>query len=163
MDSTVNPTATICHDDPAIGDSERLWRLVGTVADPAVPGGMRPESGSLRDERMSVNRAKLSTLEETLSLQPDREIAEFTAASVRELGLRVYADPCYVCRQCGRHLGNEPSTCPSCNSDARIYRNMAHAIVCPAMSKSAARRFAKEKTELVEITREVRASARQVR
>ena len=121
--------------------------------------GRRPQSGSFRDPQMSVDRARLSTIADTLSLEPGRDIAEFTAKNVRDLGLRVYADSCFICRCCGSHLGTNP-VCPKCKSDRNVYHNKAHAIVCPAMREAAARKFAKDTATLLNITEEDRKIAR---
>ena len=154
-------TIAACHDDPDVEDTEFLWRLVETVADVGAAGQTRrPKSCSLRNPQMSVNRKKMSTVEDTLCLQPTRDIAEFTAGSVRAIGLRVYADPCYVCRQCGGHLGNQRVPCPTCRSDASVYHNKAHAIVCPVMKEGVARKFAKEQAVVLEIAEEMRVRAK---
>lgn len=160
MDHDTAFTNTTCYDDPNVDDTELLWRLVETVADSGVAGPKRrPKSCSLRNAQMSVDRAKMSTVEDTLCLQPHRDIAQFTAKSVRAIGLRVYADPCYVCRRCGDHLGNQRVPCPKCQSDAGVYHNKAHAIVCPEMKEGAARKFAREQAAVLEITQEARSRA----
>ncbi len=150
----------ICRDDPDIGDDELLWRLVMTTPDSIASGcGRRPQSGSFRDSRMSVDRARLSTIADTLSLQPDRDIAQFSVKNVRELGLSVYADPCFICRGCGSHLGTNRA-CAKCKSDRNVYHNKSHAIVCPAMKEGVARKFARDQAALLEITPENRKRAR---
>ena len=164
IDHDTTSTITTCHDDPDVEDTELLWRLVETVDDPGISGqSRRPKSCSLRNSQMSVDRAKISTPQDTLCLQPDRDIAQFTAKSVRELNLKVYADPCYVCRQCGTHLGNKCVPCPQCQSDTKVYYNKAHAIVCPEMKEGIARKFAKEKVVMLEIAQEIRDQARNLR
>ena len=161
MDHDTAFTNTTCYDDPLVDDTELLWRLVETVVDTGASGqGRRPKSCNLRNAQMSVDRAKMSTVEDTLCLQPHRDIAQFTAKSVRAIGLRVYADPCYVCRQCGDHLGTQRVPCPTCQSGARVYHNQAHAIVCPEMREGAARKFAKEQAVVLEITQEIRNRAK---
>lgn len=154
---TASPETTACHDDSAIADDELLWRLVNVVTD---AGADRPESGSLRDVTMSVNRATLSTLELTLCLQPDRHIAQFTVADVRQVKHKVYADPVYVCLSCRRYIGRDLTACPNCGSVDTVYHNKAHAIVCPKMSGGVARGFAKERAQLLEISQEIRNRAK---
>ena len=161
MDEDTAPTTPDCHDDPAIGDDECLWRRVTAVEDKE--GGVtrrRPGSGSLRDDRMSVDRALLSKLEYTLCLRPDLEVAQFSARSVRDTGLKIYSDPRYVCLRCRRDIGYDRAPCPTCGSTERVHHNKAHAIVCPKMSGGVARHFAKEKARLLEVSPEVRARAR---
>ncbi len=163
MDHDKDSTDTTCRDDPDVEDTELLWRLVETVTDSSVAGPQRrPKSCSMRNSQMSVDRAKMSTVEGTLCLQPDRDIAQFTVKSARDFGLRVYADPCYVCRQCGGHLGSQQVPCTKCQSDAKVYHNKAHAIVCPEMKEGAARKFAKEQATVLEITQEIRNKAHNI-
>ena len=154
---------TACRDDTEVEDAELLWRLVETTPAPVAAGGkVRPVSGSFRDQhgKMSVNRAKLSTLEHTLFIQPDSQIAQFTAADVRQLTYKVYADPVYVCLACRRDIGPDSAACPKCGSEAPVYHNQAHAIVCPKITEGNARRIAKERAELLTISAEIRERAR---
>lgn len=154
-------TDTTCRDDPGVDDAELLWRLVETVTDAGAAGQTRrPKSCSLRNAQMSVNRAKLSTLEHTLFIQPNSQIAQFTAADVRHLTYHVYADPVYVCLTCRRDIGPDPAACPKCGPGAPVYHNRAHAIVCPKITEGNARKIARERAELLTISAETRERAR---
>ena len=163
IDHDKTSTIAACHDDPDVEDTEFLWRLVETPPALVAAGEkVRPVSGSFRDQhgKMSVNRAKLSTLEHTLFIQPNSQIAEFTAADVRHLTYHVYADPVYVCLTCRRDIGPEPAACPKCGSGAPVYHNRAHAIVCPKITVGNARQIAKEWAKLLTISAETRERAR---
>jgi hypothetical protein len=122
----------VCHDDPSVCNDEKLWRRVHgqLVRDEQIPGGWRPMSGVFVDSigEMSVNRAHLSTIAHTVAESPGCHIAELAASEVRELGYNVYADP----------LENNP----------------AHAIICPKMKDSHARKLAKRPRILVHINRD---------
>ncbi len=133
-------TTGACRDDPAIGDGVLLWRLVSVVPDgPDGAAKPRPTSGSFRDRHgmLSVNRAKLSTVERTLWIQPDNQIAEFTAADVREFSYKIYADPVYVCLHCRRDIGAQTAACPNCNHGGPFYHNLAHAVPRSAIAPHA--------------------------
>ena len=89
-------------DDQAVSDNERLYVRVYPAQDAVVPvgdGTFRPHSGSIRgrhpDQPMSVDLGSKSTPEQTRDRGTDGNfhVAELVAGEVRELGMRVVADP----------------------------------------------------------------------
>lgn len=90
-------------DDPTIPGEERLYIRFFASTDSIVPvadGQFRPNSGALlprrKDEPISVDLGSLCAPEETRDRAGHPgpfHVAVFTAAAVRELGLRVTRDP----------------------------------------------------------------------
>ena len=134
-----------CEDDPSVEDGEWLWRMVHptqVTKDDASPIGWRPTSGAFIDQQMSVDRAKLcNSVNDTLFLRPANHVAQVTAAELRKLDYCIYADPTRVCLNCKIDIGMGNCPCPECGENDRIHVNLAHAIVCPKMTKKDARNF----------------------
>lgn len=89
-------------DDDSIPGDERLYIRIYPAPDALVPvgdGQRRPTSGGVtgrdKDEPLSVDLGSLSTPEQTRDRGTDGNfhVAMFTAAAVRQLGLRVRRDP----------------------------------------------------------------------
>jgi hypothetical protein len=111
-----------CVDDPAIANTENLWRYfgkVGIVRD-RITGHLRPMSGMLIDDRMSVDIASQTTLAQGKTRNPDKWPLQFAVAAVRTFGKCVT-----------QKLDPDPD-------------NPAHAVVCPKMSKAEARTLASQ-------------------
>lgn len=91
-------------DDISIPDDERLYFRVYPAPDalvpiPDEPAQFRPHSGSVRpnnrEEPLSVDLGSLSTPEQTRDRETDGNfhVVMITAATVRQLGLRIMKDP----------------------------------------------------------------------
>lgn len=118
-------------DDPAIRNEDELWRSVHPsqlFLDPQTKR-IRPKSGAFIDRNtgeMSVDVARLTSLDAIRHRRPQHSFAKFTAGDVRtmESGYRVCSDPILP-----NNLEHEPP-------------NPAHAVVCPRMKSSDAQKLA---------------------
>ena len=144
-----------CRDDPAIAGDERLWRMIHPSQlkpDPNSQCKWTPVSGAFVDQQgeMSVDRASLrKSVAETVKLKPYNHVAEFTAREVRDLGYHVYPAPTRMCRKCGVDIGEGDHPCPHCGELDQIEPNPSHAIVCPKLTRSAARKISERPDVLV--------------
>ncbi|HLQ47075.1 MAG TPA: hypothetical protein VK137_20195 [Planctomycetaceae bacterium] len=115
--------------DPAIEDSDELWRCVHVKQlehDPQ-SGLWRTQLGTFIDRNtgeLSVDVARRTTLEAVRSRRPGKSIVAVTAAAFRRLGYRVCSDPV-----------------PADNAD-RLSANPAHAVICPKITTAHARELA---------------------
>jgi hypothetical protein len=110
-----------CIDDPAIADGEILWRYIHQtqVTRDRTSGRLRPKSGAFIDnQRMSVDIASLTSIESARLRNPRKFTAQFTARLMRDM------QKCVT-----QQLDRDPD-------------NLAHAVVCPQLSPSQARRIA---------------------
>ena len=88
-------------DDLSIPDNEPLYIRIFPSPDSLVPveGGFRPHSGSVKgrdkNKPISIDLGSLCTPEETRDRGPNGNfhVAMVTAASLRQLGLRIIKDP----------------------------------------------------------------------
>ena len=126
--------ATKRADDPTIRNEDELWRFVHpkqVYFDPQL-NRFRPQSGVFidRSDEMSVDVARLASLESARQRLPEHSIAQFTAGEVRgmEAKYRVYSDPI---------LPDNPEQEPP---------NPAHAVVCPQMKNRDAQKLATSET-----------------
>lgn len=111
-------------DDKTIPDQEFLWRLVdpGRVKWDEDKGQYRPQSGVFRDGdgELSVNIASLTSIDDTLrgAAGQNYSIVQFQAALIRSFNCIVVRDP--------------------------EVNNLAHALVCPKISKGYAKILSNE-------------------
>jgi len=116
-------------DDHTIPDSEGLWRRippsVSYIAPDAKTNTWRPSSGVFIDQRgeLSVNRASLTMVEQTLAGTQGYSLVEVKAEVFRARGYAVVADP--------------------------LPENPAHALVCGKISKIHAREITRAATWIV--------------
>jgi hypothetical protein len=86
-------------DDRTIPDSEGLWRRIYPSANHIVldakTNRWRPSSGAFIDQRgaLSVHRASLTTVEQTLAGTPGYSLVEVKAEVFRARGYAVVPDP----------------------------------------------------------------------
>ncbi len=127
--------ATERADDPAIRNEDELWRFVHPTQlyfDPQT-NRLRPKSGAFIDRNtgeMSVDVARLTSLDVVRDRKPQHSIARFTAGDVRMMETKylVCSDPI---------LPDNPSQEPP---------NPAHAVVCPRLKERDAQKLATSET-----------------
>jgi hypothetical protein len=110
-----------CVDDPSINANEVLWRYVHPtqVTLDQASQCWRPKSGAFVDRsgRMSCDVSSQTSLASAQQRNPGKFIAQFTVETVRKMGKRVT-----------QKLDVDPD-------------NPAHAVVCPKLTVSEARRI----------------------
>src|SRR2546430_10713041 len=84
-------------DDKTISDSEGLWRHIHPeqFTWDQQTSQWRPTSGAFIDRRgeLSVDRASLTTIEQSLAGKPNHSLVEVEASILRKMGYLVVPDP----------------------------------------------------------------------
>lgn len=108
-------------DDKTISDSEGLWRHIHPeqFTWDQQTSRWRPASGAFIDRRgeLSVDRASLTTIEQSLAGKPNHSLVEVEASILRKMGYVLVSDP--------------------------LESNPAHALICGRMTKTHARELAR--------------------